>query len=299
MTGIEWTDRTWNPIRGCSRVSEGCRNCYAERQAARFVKPGQAFHGFAKVVAPRDSLDRVGRRRNGWTGKVELIEHKLREPLSWRKPAKVFVNSMSDLFHEGLPDRDIDRILLVMEQAHRHTYQILTKRPEVMRGYMAERFGPAGSRAPHPPPNVWLGVSAENQAAADERIPILLRTPAAVRFVSCEPLLGPISLQPWFGVCDHNCEAEIPGRHWSWCPADRPPLNWVIVGGESGPGARGCHLGWIRSIVNDCRTADLPVFVKQLGAQPRSATQWILPRDPKGGDPSEWPEDLRVREFPR
>ena len=279
MSGIEWTDRTWNPVRGCSRVSEGCRNCYAEVIASRFGSvSGSPFNGFA--------------RDGKWTGRVELIEHRLRDPLSWRKPCRVFVNSMSDLFHEGLPDEAIDRVFAIMALAYQHTFQVLTKRPERMHEYLRGHAAggrhiwraaqqvemPRGRNKPAPGwplPNVWLGVSVENQAAAD-RILVLLQTPAAVRFISAEPLLALVGLSAWLDSID-----------------------WVIVGGESGPNARGCHLGWIRSIVQQCKAADVPVFVKQLGARPYSATQHVTIRDRKGGTMSEWPEDLRVREFPR
>ena len=361
-TEIAWTDFSWNPVRGCSRVSEGCRNCYAERMAARFAKPGEPFHGFAKVTAPRDGLDRVGGRRNGWTGRVELIPSKLDEPLRWRKPRRVFVNSMSDLFHEALRDEHVAHVFGVMAAAPQHTFQVLTKRPERMRrwfewieqgfqgaGIGGTRLAPAGPslRAnrmptgewpalPWPLPNVWLGVSCEDQATADERIPLLLQTPAAARFISAEPLLGPVDFQPlWslsrIGHCEgcggwvaadpvlgnghDNGKAAACGPITEW----RDGIDWVIVGGESGPGARPCDVAWVRSVVRQCREAGVPVFVKQLGARPYdSLCAWkMLDRrrepspdeaarlgamkfkHPKGGDPDEWPEDLRVREFPR
>jgi protein gp37 len=332
-TSIEWTDRTWNPIRGCSRVSEGCRNCYAEQVAARFSGEGQAYHGLAR------------RRSNGeaqWTGDVRLIEEHLSDPLSWRTPARVFVNSMSDLFHEKLTHEQIDQVFAVMALAAQHTFQILTKRPERMLQYFAEIFqrrtdlpiGPldrhgkileavesivyrgegltrfhgdrwwtpeGGLRAhtqPWPLPNVWLGVSVENQAAADERIPLLLQTPAAVRFLSCEPLLGPVDLKdcgttPYF--TDRGCLPDRPGTS----------VDWVIVGGESGRGARPCDVEWITDLVAQCDFAGVPCFVKQLGRHPVARTNGVVTwpevdlRDRKGGDMAEWPEELRVREFPR
>lgn len=254
--GIAWTDATWNPVRGCSRVSEGCRNCYAERFAARFsgeeegfesagpqgwitTKAEGRFHGFAEMT-------KSGPR---WTGRVEPVHGKFGEPLRWRKPRRVFVNSMSDLFHEKLRDEQLDEIFGVMLgcavlDMPRHTFQVLTKRPERMRRYFTERspsdlveaWAKAGDgtitmgdadvlfseyvwgmtshdwrpdhtaplEAPSEPwkhlrgvwplPNVWLGVSVEDQKSADERIPLLLETPAAVRFISAEPLLGPVNL---------------------------------------------------------------------------------------------------------
>lgn len=306
-TGIEWTDETWNPIRGCSRVSEGCRNCYAEVVAARFSGKGQAYEGLARRTAN-------GKAR--WTGKIMFVEKHLHDPLHWREPRRVFVNSMSDLFHERVTDEQLDRIFAVMMLASRHTFQILTKRPERMRDYIFSKLPDHRDRStamlskalsdtalanglswplcpPWPPRNVMLGVSAEDQPTADERIPVLMATPAAFRFVSHEPLLGPIELR--------------------W------PVDWVIVGGESGQNARPCDVQWIRNIVRQCRLGGIPPFVKQLGAEPafRLADEErrgnMMPSyhhtdgdlfikkldDPKGGDPAQWPEELRIREFPR
>jgi len=238
-TNIEWTDATWNPVRGCSRVSEGCRNCYAERQAARFKDVGQPFHQFVK------------RHVNGeprWTGKVELVEKHLDDPLHWKIPRRIFVNSMSDLFHEALPDEVIDRVFAVVTLCPQHAFQVLTKRPERMLSYcssnatlgrlvslVAKSIGiegvtvnwtwkDDGFTGVHFP-NVWLGVSVEDQKTADERIPLLLQTPAAVRFVSYEPALGPVD---WRQI---------------------PHLDWVIVGGESGPGARPFDIAWARNTI--------------------------------------------------
>ncbi len=313
MTSIEWTDETWNPIRGCRRVSEGCRNCYAERVASRFNGPGM----------PYENLARDGR----WSGEVRFVQEHLEDPLRWTRPRRVFVNSMSDLFYESLSDRDIDRIFAVMALATRHTFQVLTKRPERMLRYMRpgsirrgmvtqaafetqrDRGGERDARrwkSPEwPLPNAWLGVSVENQSTADERIPLLLQAPAAVRFLSIEPLLGPVNLFP-------NCSPAYAPHLRS----DR--IGWVIVGGESGPNARPCDAAWIRGIVEQCREAGVPCFVKQLGAnvQMQPGARWpkgwpvdsqievsprvdrVILRDRKGGDPAEWPEDLRVREFP-
>jgi len=198
-TKIEWTrsddgtlGRTWNPIRGCSVVSEGCRNCYAMNFATRFAKEGEPYEGLAY------------RNSSGahWTGKVEFIEKHLTDALRWRKPARVFVNSMSDLFHESIPDEWIDKIFAVMAYAPQHVFQVLTKRPERMLSYLSCREGRRvvidglGAIWTHtvswPLPNVHLGVSAEDQKTANERIPLLRETPAAVRWVSAEPLIGPI-----------------------------------------------------------------------------------------------------------
>lgn len=359
MTSIEWTDKTWNPVRGCSRVSEGCRNCYAEKIAGRFDEG--AFKGFAELRFSDATKGGDGRFHGHWTGKVELIPEKLDEPLRWRKPQRVFVNSMSDLFHESLSDEAIAAVFGVMASAPQHTYQVLTKRPKRMLSWfsawsramaslgahpVAECKAWAEDRAPGlklnaglgvntpkyeiapwPLPNVWLGVSCEDQATADERIPLLLQTPAAVRFVSYEPALGPVDFTAIKRTQAEGFMRPLDGRFRT--------LDWVIVGGESGPGARPFDVEWARSTVRQCKAAGVPVFVKQLGARPfdgylsdielveggkgrpRPADQPLSPdearaivgalrverrlklRDPKGGDPSEWSEDLRVREFPK
>ena len=328
MSGIEWTDRSdWNPTRGCTRVSEGCRNCYAERIAARFSDQGQPFHGVAERTA-------AGPR---WTGKVELIEERLSRPLRWRKPARIFVNSTHDLFHESVPDEWIDRVFAVMALAPQHTFQLLTKRPLRMLDYLKGHAGggrhiwkaaqeikmPGGRHKPDttwPVPNVWIGVSCEDQPSADKRIPLLLQVPAAVRFVSAEPLLGPINLaQAAYGKGHPRPPPEIQARQTNHPVAG---IDWVIAGGESGPRARPCELAWIRSIVKECREADVPCFVKQLGARPiiyhhealqveagGGRVEWddsgeflsarpIL-RSRAGSDPAEWPVDLaNIRQFP-
>jgi protein gp37 len=254
-----------------------------------------------------------------WTGKVELIESKLEEPLHWKKPRRVFVNSMSDLFHESLPDWAIDRVFAVMALCPQHTFQVLTKRPKRMQewfnglkydsshsvdrcwtriyreaGWIAlnqstkwrdwNRTLPAYDSHPSrsacwPLPNVWLGVSVEDQATADARIPLLLQTPAAFRFVSYEPALGPVD----FWNLLHGC------------------IDWLICGGESGPGARPFDLAWARSARDQCKAAGVPFFLKQLGAEPRfdRDESQIKLASKKGGDPSEWPADLQnCRAFP-
>src|SRR5574343_1690673 len=170
-TRIEWATDVWNPVTGCTKVSAGCKNCYAERMALRLKEMG------------------IGNYRNGF--EVTLQPHMLDLPLRWKKPRRVFVNSMSDLFHSDIPDSFVDQVFEVMHQAYWHTFLILTKRASFMCGYMARRYEPSKRVVL---PNVWLGVSCENQATADERIPLMLQTPAAVRFVSCEPMLGEIKL---------------------------------------------------------------------------------------------------------
>ena len=242
-TGIQWTDATWNPLRGCSRISEGCRNCYAETVASRFSGPGQPYEGLAKD----------GR----WTREVRFVPHMLDQPLRWTRPRRIFVNSMSDLFHENVPDEWIARVFDVMARAPQHTFQVLTKRPDRMRRVLPS-FAPshtARDRSGWPLPNVWLGVSAENQATADGRIPLLLETPAAVRFVSAEPLLGPIDLN----------ERELLCRTWRRGLTIGRYLDWVIIGGESGPGARPMHPGWARALRDQCVHVGVPFFFKQWG----------------------------------
>lgn len=221
-TTIEWTDRTWNPITGCTKVSPGCDHCYAETIAERF-RGGPAFP-------------------NGFD--VQLREHKLNEPLRWRKPAKVFVNSMSDLFHDAVSDEYIQLVWDVMRRCPQHTFQILTKRHARMRSLL-NRSSFYGHDWPRPLPNVWLGVSTEDQKWANLRIPSLLNTPAAVRFVSAEPLIGRIDLGAYT-----QCQ---------------PGLDWVIVGGESGPSARSVDLHWVQEIRDQCVSARVPFLFKQWG----------------------------------
>jgi protein gp37 len=295
VTGIEWTDATWNPIRGCSRISEGCRNCYAERVAGRFSgdfyniesKGDLApFYGFAKLTAsgPR------------WTGKVEIVEKHLGDPLRWKKPRRIFVNSMSDLFHEALPDEAIDEVFAVMAICPQHTFQILTKRPERMLKWSAREWSapvagtcieveigindrgcqvwshshmadPFTDAEAWPLPNVWLGVSVEDQATADERIPLLLQTPAAKRYVSYEPALGPVDLtrlRP--ALCTGWVDSLGKREHRGPAVFDAAGgLDWVICGGESGPSARPMNPAWARLVRDQCREALVPFFFKQNG----------------------------------
>lgn len=276
-TGIEWTDATWNPVTGCTKLSPaspGCTNCYASTFAERFRgTSGHYFeHGFD----------------------VQLRPDKLDQPLRWRRPRRIFVNSMSDLFHDSVPDEYIAQVFAVMAAAPRHTFQVLTKRHARMRSLLNSHAfwtsvllhlddlpdhyihtvdgQPLGAN--HPLPNVWLGVSTENQRWADIRIPALLDTPAAVRFISAEPLLGPIDLGGYLRCPDHDrcgpgpCSscatadnAEYPDRKL-WCTN---PIDWVITGGESGPGARPMHPDWARSLRDQCTAAGVPFLFKQWG----------------------------------
>lgn len=343
--GIAWTDATWNPIRGCTRVSEGCRNCYAETVAARFSDKGMAYEGLAKRTpsGPR------------WTGNIAVVDDHMADPLRWTRPRRVFVNSMSDLFHERLTDAQIARVFAVMYLAPQHTFQVLTKRAARMRQVLTspgfyrlvlDHADAFRRDFPHkgllsvaisdptkfPHQNVWLGVSVEDQKAANGRVPELLATPAAVRWLSVEPQIGEVDLcpltcpdcgehdvsqgvvdgvlsQPWCAECD----TEMGDPDWLGIEA----IDWVVVGGESGTNARPFDVAWADLLVRQCRGAGVAVFVKQLGAVPydsREAGPGDEPHpggpgadpdcrlnlvSPKGGDMDEWPESLRVREFPR
>lgn len=269
-TSIEWTDKTWNPVVGCQKISEGCRNCYAKTlhdKRHEAVKRGAALP--MQYSEPFE--------------KIQLMPERLGDPLKWRKPQRVFVNSVSDLFHKDVPFEFIDQVFGVMAKAYWHTFQVLTKRPERMAEYLSHRTGPwnvltriiqaaqqfewpksryaeinAGAGWDgFPYPNIHLGTSVENQQAADERIPHLLRVPAAVRFLSCEPLLGAVNLKSMTG-CKIPIEAER-------CDCFPSGIHWVIVGGESGPGARPMHPDWARSLRDQCQSAGVPFFFKQWG----------------------------------
>lgn len=221
---IEWTEATWNPVTGCTKVSPGCDNCYAEKIVER-------FHGKGSFAI------------------VKRSDEKLFLPFSWRRPRRVFVNSMSDLFHADVPDSFIAHVWSVMARTPQHTYQVLTKRHARMRSLLSkpsfrDNTLSLAKTDTWPLPNVWLGVSVENQHWAEIRIPELQRTPAAVRWLSCEPLLGPVDLTP--------------------C-AEFPDVDWVVAGGESGPGARPMHPEWARAIRDACVVAGVPFFFKQWG----------------------------------
>lgn len=259
-TGIEWTDATWNPVTGCDKVSPGCDHCYAETFAERWR--GTERHYF----------------ENGFD--VQLRPDKLALPLRWTKPRKVFVNSMSDLFHDKVPDEYIARVFSVMASAGQHTFQLLTKRHGRMRSLMTSDafrelvFKCQALELPGdvmgdywPLPNVWLGVSAEDQKRAELRIPFLMDTPAAVRFVSLEPLLARVDLWPsWLHpvMREPSPENHALGRRIG--KANGVGLiDWVIVGGESGPGARPMHPDWARSLRDQCVAAGVPLLFKQWG----------------------------------
>lgn len=332
-SSIEWTEATWNCLAGCEAISPGCANCYAKTMTRRLEAMGQA--DYAGLTTDKH-----------FNGKIRCLPQKLGIPLKRKKPTTYFVNSMSDLFHDDVPASFIDAVFAVMAACPQHTFQVLTKRAGRMCDYLrgrdvGKRWWRLMNEYARPAivevaeywtcnglPNVWLGVSCEDQKRADERIPHLLKTPAAVRFLSCEPLLGPIDLtEHYFWRC---AECGRDGTHeWSVCRDHGPMrfgsgIDWVIVGGESGPGARPCNVEWIRGIVQQCKGAGVPCFVKQLGSNPfeeRSgqAADLLYPhgkppglkiegeyyhrrdfrlKDRKGGDIAEFPEDLRIRQFP-
>lgn len=286
-TGIEWTDATWNPTRGCTRVSPGCVNCYAETMAARFSDEGQPYHTLATRSPAR------------WTGVVMCLEDKLDVPIRWRRPRKIFVNSMSDLFHEAIPDAFIERVYATMALCPRHTFQILTKRSGRMMEFnnrediakkvywwlaetvsgdlydhaMWDREEMFGEEHPWPLPNVWHGVSTEDQKAADEHIPNLLNTKSAIRFLSVEPMIGPVNL-------------NSVGRPWLTKEIDHPldtAIDQVICGGETGSNRRDMEESWARDLRDQCKGADVAFFMKQMTGGKRIAPI---------------PEDLDIQEWP-
>lgn len=315
---IAWTDATWNPISGCSKVSEGCRNCYAEREWPRLSKlvPAYAGRNFENVACHPERLD---------------------QPLRWKRPRKIFVNSMSDLFHPDVPEDFIDRVFAIMALCPQHTFQILTKRPERMNRYMRgledEELARILSRedmvmcAPEWPhtftdgaipdfSNIWLGVSVENQETVDERIPLLLQTRGdrgTKRWVSIEPMIGPVSFRwaKWQSGFKETPEGRLVRNHLDGLRR----LDWVVVGGESGQNARPMEAEWVRKIKYECEEAHVPLFIKQLGAAYSDPVDgiagsslklsdevlYLLKRRLKhrsGADIDEWPDELKIREYP-
>ncbi len=365
-TKIEWCDKSWSPIRAkvkadageiaeakgysslvqiatkmaghvgphCENVSPGCENCYSDTNNSRCLPANGTGLPFDR--RSRDLVD------------IFVDEKILVQPLKWRKPVKIFVENQSDLFGEFVPDEMIDRVFAVMAFCHQHTFQVLTKREDRMREWASGSTSRWGTR--HTPvisamnalgvereniaairwplPNVWLGVSVENQETADARIPLLLKSPAAVRFVSYEPALGPVDFDPlwlhpelsgwWDGQRIARGKGAIHEVDHPLKDATRG-LDWIIIGGESGPGARPFDIQWARAPIEQCRAAGVACFVKQAGAFVISSDtndwtghrgtealtgngleqRWrILLDDKKGGSPEEWPEWMRVREFP-
>ncbi|MBD2772144.1 DUF5131 family protein [Iningainema tapete] len=296
-TKIQWTTETWNYIVGCSEIRAGCNNCYAKQlaQSPRLAK-------FPQYQAVKE-----------WDGTVVLVNKAIDIPLLRKKQCVYFVNSMSDLYHENVPEEWIDMGFGIMAMCPQHTFQILTKRHNRMQEYLhqprlvllekwyksiSRQYGLQwefddsksniirrriestfdGINPTIPLPNVWMGVSVENQKAADSAIPTLINTKAAIRFLSCEPLLEKIDITHYLGWRDEQGKTLI---------------NWVIVGGESGLRSRPCNFEWIEDIVNQCYKYNVPVFVKQLGKN----SNWKT-KHPQGGDINEFPKQLKVREFP-
>jgi protein gp37 len=254
---VAWADATWDPVRGCSRKSAACVNCYAETETALNAQAGGWGEGFASVTP--DGLK--------WTGKVGIHEDRLLMPLGLAESSRIFVNAYADVFHEEMTDAMIDRVFAVMAAAPQHAYVILTKRQKKMQAYMADPATPGrvaaaatalasqglGHRTQAgswPPANVWLGVTTENQKEAERRVPTLLQTPAAVRFIAAEPLLSAVELKP------------------EWLPhagAEGPTIDWVMGGGESGPNARPIELGWVRALRDQCARTGTPFYWNDWG----------------------------------
>jgi protein gp37 len=232
---IEWTEATWNPIAGCALVSPGCTNCYAMRMAARLQAMGMAKYA---------GTTRKSGRRHVWTGRINIDSASITAPLNWRKSKRIFVNSMSDLFQDGVQEEFVRRIWDIMEQAHWHSFQLITKRPQRMLEMVSDQNFPLL-------PNLWLGVSVENDAHLD-RIGILRRVPARVRFISFEPLLGPI------------------------VAPDLTDIHWAIVGGESGPRARPMQAWWVEALRDACERQHVAFFFKQWGGKRKKQAGRLL-----------------------
>ncbi len=308
-TGISWTDETWNPIVGCSKISPGCQNCYAA-ESAKSVRLQQ----FPQYQAVKE-----------WNGVIAFVESALPKPLRWKKPKKIFVCSMSDLFHENVTDEMRDRVFAVMRLCPQHTFQVSTKRPENAIKYLTEktririanllnsysplnpytllghkeqyRFATSRHLVTFPLPNVWVGVTVENQEMANQRIPTLLEIPAAKRWLSMEPLLGKVDLENIIfpdgdiaGVLsESNCHLWYDNL-----------INWVVIGGESGKNARPCNVNLIQAIADQCKQSGVAVWVKQLGKNSIGDTGYrVHPKgDLVGSKFENLPKSLQIREFP-
>lgn len=270
-TKIEWTDATVNAINGCTVLSPGCTNCYAMRLAGTRLKDHPT----------RTGLTQPSKAGPVWTGDVRLNEEQMLQPLRWKRPRRIFWNAHGDMFHPAVPDEWIDRCFAIMALTPRHIHQVLTKRADRMHTYLTASETPVRIDriqaklysqhnvmkqdglgvgrikrviANYPLPNVWLGVSVEDQRRADERVPVLMETPAAKRWLSCEPLLGPLDLG--------QLQEGLPANAWlTWLDG----LDWVVVGGESGPGARPMHNVWTETIRDQCAATNVPFFFKQWG----------------------------------
>lgn len=309
-TKIEWCDATWNPIFGCTKVSSGCANCYAEKMANRLAAMARTDNAHGKGAGAKEKY--VGVVTDGrWNGRVVCDESALEIPLHWRKPRTIFVCSMSDLLHPGVPVEFIRNVFMVMDMCPQHRFMVLTKRAERMAEICADPpwFSKTVMRADGKKshtcsrqilPNVRLGTSCEDQATADERIPHLLKCPAAGRFLSVEPLLDGVVLP----LTTNNPSNMSAAALESGAICETTGIDQIIIGGESGARARPCHVEWIRGLIQQAKAAGVSCFVKQLGSAWAheggctwcSRFAYVRNRHPKGGDPSEWPADLRVRE---
>lgn len=310
ITKIEWTDHTFNPWIGCTKVSPGCANCYAEVST-----PSRAMSiKWGKGQPRQRTSESYWRQPIAWNKRVE------KEYLDWErhvmtqgghpgdpKPAnaRVFCASLADVFDSEVPIEWLADLLVLIHKTPYLDWQLLTKRPENVIARLKEasfKTKPDSGDGPwirnwldgERPENVWIGTTVEDQARADQRIPVLINIPARVRFLSCEPLLEEIDL---------TMALESFQSHDASLNRNPPPVQWVIVGGESGRNARRSNVEWIRSIVQQCQVASVPVFVKQLGSHSgislnTHGSQYVI-KHPKGGDPEEWPADLRVRDFPK
>lgn len=315
-TKIEWADHSWSPWRGCTKVSSGCLNCYAETLSKRNPAVlGSWGKGAPRVLAKNWGEPVKWNRR--LTCDCGTLKTAVGDSRPWACPTcrsdprnpRVFP-SLCDWLDEEVPVEWLARFLQLVLETQHLDWLLLTKRPENwgrrIQGALAHVEGilepdgwegdastPVGIwlnqwLSGEAPGNVWFGVSVENQIRVNQRIPLLMEIPARLRWLSVEPLIGPVDLSEWAHIIrqHHPDGSETPMRR---------PFDWVVVGGESGHGARPCNLDWIRNVVRECRTANVPVFVKQVGARPDFAPV----QHPKGGDPAEWPEDIRVREYPK
>lgn len=296
MTKIEWTNESWNPIIGCDKISPGCKECYAEKMAGRLSNIGSTSY-YINVVKHEMQSDNPNFIEKGlpkWNGKTHFVKSALTKPLHWAKPQMIFVCSMGDLFHESVDIFTVAKIFAIMFLAKQHTFQVLTKRPERAKMYLRDKafldiywkycnqlhnefIKPLESELYNfselmhewPLSNVWFGTSTENQEQAEKRIPILLQIPAAIRFVSCEPLLGPIDLGD-IAYNDIGGESHINSLYCDIPNEDDEQFNgatldWVIAGGESGPKAKPMHPNWIYSLLDQCTASKTPFFFKQWG----------------------------------
>lgn len=285
---IQWTESSWNPIVGCTKVSDGCYHCYAINKSHRC-----AACGIKQYV---DITEKHGNTIE-WTGEIRCIPELLNKPIEWKNPRRIFVNSMSDFLHKDVPMEFLASMWNTMSIAHQHTYQLLTKRADrlsilhteefrlariedyVMRNYRNWQWYLS---------NVWIGVSVENQRRAYGRLPLLATmNVGGIRWISAEPLLEKTDL--FF----HFTSPYLYGTG-----EKKPEFNWVVIGGESGPGARPFEIDWARSIISKCKEFGIPIFMKQVGSNAFENGKRYRTKHRKGGDPAEWPEDIRIREYP-